>query len=152
MLKKEIYKKDKIIFKATRKVKKNKDLEELIIKASKDLRTKDELLNKWKEKSQKYEGQFMDLKKETDQKIEELENDMEKILQESKDEKQAQKARTEEMNQRIKNLEKDLEHYSDLYKTSESNCNTLCTEKISLLNSKGNCLIHSKNICPNAVD
>jgi len=45
-----MYKKDKIIFKATRKVKKNKELEEIIIKASKDLRTKDDLINNWKRK------------------------------------------------------------------------------------------------------
>jgi len=28
------------------------------------------------------------------------------------------------------NLTKDLEHYSDLYKTCENNCNTLCKEKL----------------------
>ena len=110
-------------------------MEEVVIKASKDLRTKDELITTWKEKYQHIEAKFQEIKKDSEQKIEELENDMEKILQEKKESDMKNKQDLANATKNIENLNKDLDHYSDLYKTCESNCNTHCKEKLLEANS-----------------
>lgn len=61
-------------------MKKNKELEEIVIKASKDFKTKDDLLEKFKAKADQFEKQYLELKSETDTRIDELEADMEKYL------------------------------------------------------------------------
>lgn len=64
------------------KLNKCKELEEVVIKASKDLKNKEDLVNKWKEKWDSIESQLSEYKKETEERIDDLETDMEKILQE----------------------------------------------------------------------
>lgn len=111
-------------------------MEEVIIKASQDLRSKEELINKWKQKCEHFETQLAEYKKETDERIDELENDMECILQEKKEADSTHRIAIEEARRSIDNLNKDLKHYSDLYQTCENNCNTICKEKLKNVTGK----------------
>jgi len=96
-----------VIFKLTRKAKRLKELETVVIKASKDLQTKEGLLEKFKSKADQFDKQYKELKSETDQKIEELESEMEKILQEQRDTSTANKKIIDELQLQLQNLKKD---------------------------------------------
>jgi hypothetical protein len=79
---KRCIKKTRLFLKLHVKLSKCKELKEVVIKASKDLKTKDELINSWKSKYEEVESEHSELKAESDGRIDELEADMEKILME----------------------------------------------------------------------
>lgn len=77
--------------------------------------------------------QYNQLKSETDQRIDELESDMEKILQEKKEKDSESKRTIDQQLKQIQTLKTDWKHYEDLYQASENNCNTIWKEKLKTL-------------------
>ena len=135
-MKSELYKKDKIIFKLTRKAKKGKELEKTIIKASNDLKIKEDLLIKFKAKAEQFDKQYKEIKQESDQRIDELETDMEKILQERKENNEDYRLKVEDLGQQVKTITNDCQHYEDLYQAWEKNWNTICKDKVKLVSGR----------------
>jgi hypothetical protein len=62
-----------------------------------------------------------EFRQESEQRIEELEADMEKILMETKESDDSNKRKHQENENAISNWKKDLKHYQDLYQKSENN-------------------------------
>ena len=134
MLEEKYIRKTRLFSRLLERLNKCKELEEIVIKASKEIRTKDELIVKWKAKCESFEQQLSNIKNETDERIEELESDMEKLLQEKKESDSKHKRESDDLRDTVENLKKDWKHYSDLLQTCEDNWNTVWKDKIESLN------------------
>ena len=110
-----------------------KELEDIVIRASKEIKTKDDLINKWKNKCETIEEQLLSFQKDSEDRIEELEVDWEKLLKEKRDSDSKHRREIDDLKSSITNLKKDCDHYADLLQACEDNWSTMCQQKIITL-------------------